>query len=308
MADELDRRAAFAETFKNTTNLDQRRRFAQDISEAKAREEERANAEFEQMQRDNPELMNAVTRRQAERRMLGAEVNRRDLAERKFQWDQEKGSRLESLNAKRLEIQMRQEQRALNKEERELERLDLEENDMEAIDGMEIELRQMYGPNSPEYKQKMMEGLIRYPNLKKEKREAIAMQLGYQDPETALNSMNEFLKQPGARVTGVPLPGGGRGSITPPDEDIDREILQVMAMREKAYDEATRAKADEVIQSLNAKKAKTQTAQPTQPAQQPTQASQPGTTVATTLLRRQAPDGTIWLFDPSTKKAVRKEE
>ena len=95
--DPLASRAAFAERFKSTGNLDQRRRFAQDISSAKAREEERDTAAFETLQRKDPQLMNAVTARSKERRMGREGEAKLGQAERRIDDAQSRFERLQSL-------------------------------------------------------------------------------------------------------------------------------------------------------------------------------------------------------------------
>lgn len=227
MADDpLASRAAFAQRFKNTTNLDQRRRFAQDISEAKAREEERAQADFERMQLQNPEVGRLVLAREKEERDARNQFAVRDLAERKFQWDQQKAGRMDALNAKRLDLQMRQEDRLLKKAEMDMDNADREEEATFAIQAGERGLREKgILPGSTAYKQSLMDLFIANPYANKELRRSALEAAGIPNPEEAYSAAADFVMQnPGSRVSGVPLPGGARGTLVSPKEQEQEEV------------------------------------------------------------------------------------
>lgn len=216
--DPVAERALFAERFKGTTNLDQRRRFAQDITEAQARDQERRQQDFERLQVERPEVGRLMLAREKEDRTAREGFAKKDLAERKFQWDQEKAGRLEQLNAKRLEIQMRQEDRMLRKEALDLDALDKQEEDMLAIEDTEYALRQKFGPGTPEYRQGLVEAFISHPNVDKAYRQMALKESGFDDPdaayEDAVIKMRDF---PGSRAT-IPLAGGGKATIVSPKD------------------------------------------------------------------------------------------
>lgn len=223
MADDpLASRAAFAERFKNTTNLDQRRRFAQDISEAKAREEERAQADFERMQLQNPEVGRLVLAREKEDRAARNQLVARDLAERKFQWDMEKGSRLETLNAKRMDLQMRQEDRLLRDAEIKMERQDREESDTLAVQEGEQALRDSGAiPGSAAYKRGVIDLFLKHPNVKKEFRISAleGAEITQDQYQAAIDAIEAGASRASAR-----LPGGGTATFTSPKEDKQKEV------------------------------------------------------------------------------------
>jgi hypothetical protein len=164
MADPLPDRAAFAERFKNTTDLDQRRRFAQDISSAKGREDDRRAAEFEQMQMQNPELMRSVTGRMRESRMDREGRWRADLNQQRFISQQERDARVQGINERRLALQEMQEQRHLNKAERELRDAERIELDTDSFERGEQELREKgYLPGSSQYRDGILNLGARHP-------------------------------------------------------------------------------------------------------------------------------------------------
>lgn len=238
--DPFARRAAFAQEFSGTTNLDQQRRFREDITAARDRDEARKKAEYEQMQRSNPELMRAETGRRREERAAREGFLKQNLAERKLQWEAEKAGRLEQLNAKRLELQMRQEKRLLDKEAFELDKMDKQEEDMLAIQIGEDELRQIHKPGSPEYKEGLMQLFFDHPNVDKDFRNFQLKRAGEDDPDAAYEAavirMRDF---PGSRAT-VPLPGGGTATIVGPkaESDIDSQIAKAQDRRARAVKSA----------------------------------------------------------------------
>lgn len=238
--DPVTERAVFAEEFSGTTNLDQQRRFRADISAAAERTESRRKAEYEQMQRSNPELMRAETGRRREEREARQGFLKQNLAERKLQWETEKAGRLEQLNAKRTEIQIRQEDRMLRKEALDLDALDKQEEDMLAIEDTEYALRQKFGPGTPEYRQGLVEAFISHPNVDKSYRQMALKESGFDDPdaayEDAVIKMRDF---PGSRAT-IPLAGGGKATIVGPraETDIDSQIAKAQDRRARAVKSA----------------------------------------------------------------------
>lgn len=217
--DPVAERALFAERFKGTTNLDQRRRFAQDITEAQARDQERRQQDSERFQVERPEVGRLMLAREKEDRAAREGFAKKDLAERKFQWDQEKAGRLDQLNTKRLEIQMRQEQRMIDKESRDLDKLDKQEEDMLAIEDTEYALRQKFGPGTPEYRQGLVEAFISHPNVDKAYRQMALKESGFDDPDAAYEDAAIKLRDfPGSRAT-IPLAGGGRATIVGPKDE-----------------------------------------------------------------------------------------
>lgn len=217
-ADELDKRAAFATKFQGTTNLDQRRRFAQDISEAKAREEERARADFEQLQLDRPEVGRLMLGREKAEQAARNQLQVRDLAERKFQWDMEKASRLESLNTKRAELEIRREDRLLKQAELKMERANLEEEDTLAVEMEEQALRDAgIAPGSTEYQKRLVGTFLRYPYVNKEYRNMALKSAGLTDPEVQFQQAADAVQAGAARAT-AKLPGGGTATFEQPEQ------------------------------------------------------------------------------------------
>lgn len=225
MADDpLASRAAFAERFKNTTNLDQRRRFAQDISEARNREEERDQADFERMQLANPEVGRLVLAREKADQAARNQFAVRDLAERRFQWDQEKASRLEAINAKRMDLQMRQEDRLLKKAEMEMDRENRMEEDTLAVEDEEQRLRESgVLPGSAAYKQGMVDIFLKRPYVDKQYRNMALEAAGIQDPEAAFEAAANAI-QAGASRASAKLPGGGTATFTSPKETKQEDV------------------------------------------------------------------------------------
>lgn len=271
--DPVARRAAFAQEFIGTTNLDQRRRFQADITEAADRDEARRAAEYEQMQRRNPELMRAETGRRKQEQGEHEFRRKQNLAERKFAWETEKQGRLDQLDTKRLEIQMRQEDRMLRKEALDLDKLDKQEEDMMAIEDTEYALRQKFGPGTPEYRQGLVEAFINHPNVDKDYRQMALKESGFDDPdaayEDALIKLRDF---PGSRAT-IPLAGGGRVTLAGPkaEADIDSQIAKAQDRRAKAVKSADPeylAFAESELSRLQGIKGG-ETTQPTQAAAEP---------------------------------------
>lgn len=227
MADPILDAARFAQQFKNTTNLQQRAKYARDITDANERDKQIAREEFEQLQIQNPEVGRLMLGREKAEQAARNQLHVRDLAERKFQWDMEKANRLENLNAKRLDLQMRQEDRMLKKAEIDMEKtaLDMEnelsqEEDMLGLVRAEREARQKYGTGTQAYSDSLLDAAVRFKHVDKDFRETILKRVGIPDPEAAFKQYSEMVAgNPGASVSGVPLPGGGRLSIKSPDDN-----------------------------------------------------------------------------------------
>lgn len=299
LTDIINRKAEFAAQFQNTGNLDQRRRFAQDLSDAKQRNDERLATEFEEMQRADPRLMNAVTKRESE-------IMKQDLARRRFTWDQEKATRLENLNAKKFAFEQEQEKRLLDqaeiqiqKAQNDMQRQVLEENDTVLAEQDELELRQQFHPDSTEYKKGVLDIAVRRKNLNKDYRQAMLARSGFDDPDTALQQATAVVAaNPGSRATGIPLPGGGKISISSPrnelsDDKLSSEIVRMGSIKDRAIDEEVRGLADERLRELQAIKA-SRAGKTAQPASTAAPSTAPETPPATTLPTTVA---TVWRQD-----------
>jgi hypothetical protein len=212
MADDpLGDKAAFAARFQGTTNLEQRRRYAQDLSDAKARDEERRNAEFEAAQEKNPELMRAVTGRMQENRAFTEGRVKANLAERKFISEQERASRLEAINQKKLELQQMQENRMISKAERELKDAERMEMDTDAFESGEQELRdQGFLPGSQQYRDGLMGLIAQHPYAANSFRQLVPGSKVQLDPEEIQSRIADFT----ARNPGVAFSMAPDGSIT----------------------------------------------------------------------------------------------
>lgn len=271
--DPISERAAFAQEFVGTTNLDQRRRFQADITAAADRDEARREAEYEALQRSNPELMRAETGRRKEEREARQGFLKQNLAERKLQWETEKAGRLDQLNAKRLEIQMRQEDRLLRKEALELDKIDKQEEDMMAIEDAEYALRQKFGPGTPEYRNGLVEAFMAHPNVDKSYRQMALKESGFEDPDAAYEDAVIKLRDfPGSQAT-IPLAGGGRVTLAGPkaEADIDSQIAKAQDRRARAVKSADPeylAFAESELSRLQGIKGG-ETTQPTQAAAEP---------------------------------------
>lgn len=311
-------RAAFAERFKTTGNLDQRRRFAQDISEAKAREDERDAAEFEALQQDNPQLMNAVTGRMKERRMGIEGRDRAGLAERKFERQLGRDVTIDDLNERKFGLQEKTQAVQRRKALMDIDRSERELDDTFAYEVGETQLRDEFGPGTEEYRQGVAELAASLPYLNKQIRQESLKEVGFEDPDQAYRQASEFLKAGGKRVTGVPVGRGMKGTMEAPKaieqitaDDLDDEISKAYADRSAAKKSAAsnpsegqerRLMVEDRIKKLEARKQQLEGGAPTP------QATAAPVAQATAPLRRKAPDGSIWEFDPNTKKAIRKVE
>jgi hypothetical protein len=188
LTDTLNRRAAFAQNFLNTGNLDQRRRFAQDISDAAERNKEREAAEFAELERSNPQLMNAVTGRMAEERLFEQGRQQAGLAERKFERLKERDVSVDRFQERSLKLREQANQRAID------EALFVQEEEEAANEAkLIVEMRESdirrdkaTPPGSPAYKRKMLDLLIKNPDIRKETRDLWLKQIGFEDPDAAI--------------------------------------------------------------------------------------------------------------------------
>lgn len=262
--DPVARRAAFAQNFQNTTNLDQRRRFAQDISEAKTRDDERQKQEFEALQIRNPKVGQLMLNREKEDRMAMEGFQKQNLAERRLQFEQEKASRMETLNNKRIELQMRTEERAMRKAEMDLEREDLRQKDEIGMEDTEFNLRQQFGAGSQQYRDGLLQAALHFKNLNRDYRNTALKMAGIEDPEAAFKAASEAVAaNPGSRATSVPIPGGGGAKISltgpkpPATQNVDEELSKAYAARDRAkqhQDEDYRVFTENRIRELEAAK------------------------------------------------------
>lgn len=270
-----ERRALFAQEFQGTTNLDQRRRFAQELSEAKARSEERDQALFEQEQRKNPKLMQAVTGRARERRMAIEGMDRADLAERKFTWDQEKAVRTQGLQERSLALRQMQEERLFNKAERDLADAEKIEADTLGVEEAEFDLRERnIMPGSSAYRDGVLNILARSPyvdpNYRRALVESAKINLDADELQAQLADLQE--KFPGASFT---IGTDGRPTIrqapqkAAPNVDVDAELAKAYAARnraKKSEDEDYRIFTENRIRELEKLKAGGQQSQQVVPA------------------------------------------
>ena len=244
-------RAAFAQRFKSTGNLDQRRRFAQDISEAKAREEERDTAAFEALQRKDPQLMNAVTKRMSERRLGVERQQNLGLQERKFERQLDRDVTIDDLNERKFGLQEKTQSVQRRKALMDIDRAERELDDTFAYEVGEQQLRDEFGPGTTEYRQGIVELAASLPYLKKDIRQESLKEVGFEDPDEAFRQASDFLKQGGKRVTGVPVGRGMKGTMEAPksvdaitEEDLDDEISKAYADRSAAK-KAAKSNPDE---------------------------------------------------------------
>lgn len=222
MADPITERALFAERFSGTQNPEQRRRFAQDITLAKERDSDRRAQEFEELQLRNPKVGQLVLSRQREERMGQAQRFQQGLAEERLALDEE-----------RMALSLRAEQRAIQKARLDMKKAELdmdrqlrEEADTLSAEEEEFALREQFKPGSEDYKRGVLNLALRYPGLSKDYRRTMLESAGYTDPDAAYKAAADFAQQnPGSRVSGVPLPGGSKATITGPAKP--RELATV---------------------------------------------------------------------------------
>lgn len=245
MADDpLADRAAFAQRFRNTTNLDQRRRFAQDIASAAARDEERRAQEFEDFQLNNPEAMRAVTGRMAEQRLQREGAGRSNLAERKFVFEQEKASRSESIAQRKLELDMKRESRMLADAERELDDAFRIEEDTDKFMQAEKGLRERgVLPGTQAYRDALGQLVAEHPYVDPQYRNPVLQGAGVTDPDDLQRQLAELRESagPNARITinkdGVPTisEGGSKTSQAQAKIDLPRlDKLKAKVAEERA--------------------------------------------------------------------------
>lgn len=214
LEEEIQRQASFARNFvRGTTNLDQRRRFEETITEAKRRTEERQRREFEDLQVRDPKVGNLVLGRQREARMAQNQRFQQGLAQERF-----------ALENERMELGLRNEQRAIERErinnkkmELDLDRKLKEDADILEAEEAEFALREQFKPGSTEYRDGIMNIALGLTGLSKDYRALMLKSAGFDDPELAYqNALRITQENPGARVTGVPVEGGGKATVASP--------------------------------------------------------------------------------------------
>jgi hypothetical protein len=233
MAEEYDpvaQRASFARQFIGTTNLDQRRRFAQDISEARERDEERQQQQFEERQRADPRLMQAVTARRREQRQAQEGFERGDLARQRFEFEQGREQRANTIAQRRLELDTNREQRFMRKEQLEIDRLDREEDDTLAAEEDELKLREATTPGSSAYQRGVLDIFLRRPYVNKDYRNQALKAAGYADPEVAFKEAADAVEAGASRAT-AKLPGGGTATFTQEKRDLPTVQKELTAAR-----------------------------------------------------------------------------
>lgn len=294
--DPVERRALFAERFSGTTNLDQRRRFAQDISEAKERDEERAQALFEQRQQADPRLMQAVTARRRENRQLQEGLERGDLARQRFEFEQGREQRANTIAQRRLQLDTNREERFLRKEQLEIDRLDREEDDTLAAEEDELKLRESTTPGSSAYQRGVLDIFLRRPYVNKDYRNQALKAAGYTDPEIAFKEAADAVQAGASRAT-AKLPGGGVATFTQEKRDlptVQRELTaarRLFAAAKKDAEPSNIEYAESLVRRLEQETQGLGGTIGPQPNQQTAQTPEPAAATP------QAQVGTIWRVD-----------
>lgn len=230
MADPITDRALFAQRFSGTTNLEQRRRFAQDITTAKEMEDERRAQAFEQAQRADPRLMQAVTARRRETRQLQEGLERGDLARQRLEFDQGREQRANQIAQKKLQLDLGREDRFLRKEQLDIDRINREEDDTLAAEEDELKLREQVTPGSSAYQRGVLDIFLRRPYVNKEYRNNALKAAGYLDPEVAFKEAADA-KQAGASRVTVKTPGGVTATFTNEKRDLSKVQNELSAAR-----------------------------------------------------------------------------
>lgn len=235
--DPATRRALFAETFKDyepefngRTPLDTRRRRAQILTEAKAASEARDAALFEQQQRSNPNLMNAVTARDREDRMFREGVQRGSIARQRLEFDIGKEERANQIAQKKLQLDLGREDRFLRKEQLDIDRINREEDDTLAAEEDELKLREQVTPGSSAYQRGVLDIFLRRPYVNKEYRNMALKSAGFQDPEEAFKTAADAVESGASRAT-VKTPGGVTATFTNEKRDLSKVQNELSAAR-----------------------------------------------------------------------------
>lgn len=306
--DAVSDRARFAETFKDTTDLDQRRRYAQDISEAKVRDDERRKQEFQDLQRRNPAVKEAETKRMAENRLLDESLTKADLAERRFTWDQEKNFRTNQIDLKKAQVEQMKEQRLFDKADRELTDAARIEADTSAVEQAEFNLRDkgLY-PGTKGYRDGLLNALAHAPNINPGFRSTLVDQAGIKMDANELQQTLAGLKEtnPNASFT---VGSDGKVTIHQPAAkadkpvDLQAQLDKAYAAREKAKkseDEDYRIYTEDRIRTLESQLKGNQPQTPTSTAKEGGQ---------TSTVWRVGKEGTRWEYDATTKQPTGKFE
>lgn len=233
MADPYDpvaEKALFAQRFSGTTNLEQRRRFAQDITRARAEEDERRAMEFEQQQRADPRLMQAVTARRRENRMLQEGFERGDLARQRLEFDIGRDERANRIAQKKLQLDMGREDRLMRAQELELQRAEQKEEDELGFDEDERVLREQVTPGSSAYQRGIFDILMKRKHLDRDFRNNVLKAAGVLDPEEAWRQAADAQDAGANRVT-VKTPGGVTATFTNEKRDLSKVQNELSAAR-----------------------------------------------------------------------------
>lgn len=235
--DPATRRALFAETFKDyepefngRTPLDTRRRRAQILTEAKAASEERDAALFEQQQRSNPNLMNAVTARDREDRMFREGVQRGSIARQRLEFDIGKEDRANILARKKFQLDLDREDRFLRKEAADIDRITAQEEDELGFDEDERALREKVTPGSSAYQRGIFDILMKRKHLDRDFRNNVLKAAGVLDPEEAWRQAADAQDAGANRVT-VKTPGGVTATFTNEKRDLSKVQNELSAAR-----------------------------------------------------------------------------
>lgn len=235
LTDTLNRRARFASQFSGTTNLDQRRRYAQDLTDAAARQEELDREEFENLQIRNPEVGRLMLGREKEDRLAREAAVKSNLAERKFEDSLTRFDRTQNLREKQFDLQRASRELSDEKAALDIFRETKEKEQTLQFEKAEMELRESLGTGSQDYKRELTNLITKFPYLNKDYRTTVLKDLGHQDPDAALQGAYEAMRSGAKRVTGVPLPGGGKATFeAEPKVDVDKELGIWQEKRAKA--------------------------------------------------------------------------
>lgn len=228
--DPATRRALFAETFKDVepefngrTPLDMRRRRAQILTEAKDAAEARDAALFEQQQRADPRLMQAVTARDREDRMFREGVQRGSIARQRLDFDIGKEDRANILARKKFQLDLDREDRFLRKEAADIDRITAQEEDELGFDEDERALREQVTPGSTAYQRGIFDILIKRKHLDRDFRNNVLKAAGVIDPEEAWKQAADAVDAGASRVT-ARTPTGVTATFT--NEKVDLNTAQ----------------------------------------------------------------------------------
>lgn len=321
--DPVARKAAFAQEFKGTTNLDQRRRYAQDITEARDRDKERRQQEFEQLQIQRPEVGRLMLGRETEDRRAaegrvtqGLAIQKQGLAERKQQFQESKDISMEDIARRRLSFQEESSKRAMRKELLDTDRMEAEQEAELIVQAREHDLRRdpKTPPGSSAYKRAVLDLLIKNPDISKDTRNVWLKQAGYEDPDLAVKeAADQMASNPLIQKQTVTTDRGTTTMVSPKPtqgaDALEKELTGLykdLRLARKDVDSMDEVETSRLEKLISAKEAKLN--QMEKEAGATPTATEPTPSASSEGVQRKAKDGSIWLFNPETKQAIRKLE